>query len=112
MSGTELKILEIVWDWGGEASVNIITREANISIDYARLICESLARESCIDFSRSKLCNIKDKGKLIAARKKDRNLHLVRSQKFFNGARKIVLPERLSRFGLGKDKKGKLILNY
>jgi len=100
MTTNELKVLSIIWDWGGEASVDIIAREAGISIDYARLLCESLGREGCIDFLHSKLCKIKSKGKIVVAEKRGQN------------PRKIVIPERPSRFGLGKDKRGRIILNY
>ena len=100
MTTNELKVLSIIWDWGGEASVDIITREAGISLDYARLLCESLKKEGCIDFSYSKLCKIKSKGKIVVAEKRGQN------------PKKIVIPERPSRFGLGKDKRGRLILNY
>ncbi len=112
MTTNELRVLEIIWDWGGEASVDIIAREAGISIDYARLLCESLGREDCIDFLYSKLCKIKSKGKLGVAEKRGQN------------PRKIVIPERPSRFGYGKprrnvsdilrgrDKRGRFILNY
>lgn len=100
MTTNELRVLSIIWDWGGEASVDIIAREAGISIDYARLLCESLGREGCIDFLGSKLCKIKSKGKLMVAEKRGQN------------PKKIVIPERPSRFGLGKDKRGRLILDY
>ena len=100
MTTNEQRILEIIWNWGGEASVDIITREAGISLDYARILCESLKRESCIDFSYSKLCKIKSKGKIVVAEKRGQN------------PKKIVIPERSSRFGLGKDKRGRTILNY
>ncbi|MDP2934652.1 MAG: hypothetical protein Q8N59_02735 [bacterium] len=100
MTTNELRVLEIIWDWGGEASVDIIAREIGISIDYARILCESLNREGCIDFLGSKLCKIKSKGKIAVASKKGQN------------HQKIVIPERPSRFGYGKDKKGRLILNY
>lgn len=100
MTTNEQRILAIIWDWGGEASVDIIAREAGISIDYARLLCESLKGEGCVDFLGSKLCKIKSKGKLMVAEKRGQN------------PKKIVIPERPSRFGLGKDKRGRLILNY
>ncbi len=100
MTTNELKVLSIIWDWGGEASVDIIARAAGVSIDYARLLCESLKREDCVDFLYSKLCKIKSKGKIAVASKKGQN------------PQKIVIPERPSRFGLGKDKRGRLILNY
>ncbi|MFA4880502.1 MAG: hypothetical protein WC650_02665 [Candidatus Doudnabacteria bacterium] len=113
MTTNELKVLSIIWDWGGEASVDIIAREAGISIDYARILGESLNREGCIDFLHSKLCKIKSKGKLAIASKNGQNFY---PPKFSEGklrrVRKIVIPERPSKFGLGKDKRGRFILNY
>jgi len=100
MTTNELRVLSIIWDWGGEASVDIIAREAGISIDYARILCESLKKEGCIDFSYSKLCKIKSKGKIVVAEKRGQN------------PKKIVIPERPSRFGLGKDKRGRLSVGY
>lgn len=100
MSGTELRILEIIWDWGGEASVDTIAREARISTDYARLICQNLGRNDYIDFARSKLCLLRGKGKLEVARRK------------VNKPKKIVAPEKIPKFGLGKDRDGKFILEY
>jgi len=100
MTTNELKVLSIIWDWGGEASVDIIARAAGMSIDYARLLCESLKKEGCIDFLYSKLCKIKSKGKILVAEKRGQN------------PKKIVILERPSRFGLGKDKRGRFILNY
>ena len=100
MTTNELRVLSIIWDWGGEASVDIIAREAGISIDYARILCESLKKEGCIDFLGSKLCKIKSKGKLMVAEKRGQN------------PKKIVIPERPSRFGLGKDKRGRLSVGY
>lgn len=102
MSGTtQLKVLEIIWDWGGEASINTIAKELRISTDYARLICEDLGRNNYIDFLRSKLCVLRGKGKLEAAKIKTRR-----------ASSKIVVPEKKSKFGFGKDKEGKLIINY
>jgi len=72
MTTNELKVLSIVWDWGGETSVDIIAREAGISVNYARLLCENLGKEDYIDFLRSKLCKIKSKGKLAVAGKRGR----------------------------------------
>ena len=100
MTTNELKVLSIIWDWGGEASVDIIAREAGISVNYARLLCENLGREDYIDFLRSKLCKIKSKGKLAVAGKRGRY------------PQKIVIPERPNKFGLGKDKRGRLSVGY
>lgn len=98
MTAEETKVLSIIWDWGGEASVDIIARAAGISIDYARLICESLGREDYIDFLHSKLCKIKSKGKLAMAGKKGQN------------PSKIVVSK--NSLLLGRDKRGRLTLNY
>ena len=100
MTTNELRVLSIIWDWGGEASVDIIARETGISLDYARILCESLKKEGCIDFLYSKLCKIKSKGKIVVAEKRGQNF------------KKIVIPERPSRFGLGKDKRGRLSVGY
>ncbi len=100
MSGTELKVLEIIWNWGGEASIATIAREARISTDYARLICQNLERNDYIDFRHSKMCFLKGKGKLEAARRK------------IDQPKKIVVSEKILGFGLGKDTKGKFILEY
>ena len=100
MSGTELKVLEIIWDWGGEASIDTIAREARISTDYARLICQNLERNNYIDFAHSKLCLLRGKGKLeVAKRKVDKS-------------KKIVVSEKMPKFGLGKDTKGRFLLEY
>ncbi len=77
-----------------------IARKAGISIDYARLICQSLNREGCIDFLYSKLGRIKSKGKIAVAGKRGQN------------PKKMVVPERPGKFGFGKDKRGRLVLNY
>lgn len=100
MTTNELKVLEIIWDWGGEVSVDIIAREAAISINYARLLCQSLERENCIDFSHSKLGKIKSKGKLAIAEK--------RGEK----PKRIVIPQKPGKFGLGKNKRGRLLVGY
>ncbi len=100
MSGTELKVLEIIWDWGGEASVDTVAREARISTEYARLICQNLGRNDYIDFSRSKLCTLRGKGKLEVAKRK------------VNNPKKVVVPEKIPQFGRGKDKRGRFLLEY
>ena len=100
MSGTELKILEILWNWGGEASIDTIARGAGISTEYARLICNNLGRHDYIDFLHSKLAVLRGKGKLEAAKRK------------VNKSSKIVVSNKMPKFGLGKDTKGRFILEY
>ena len=113
MTTNEQKILEIIWNWGGEAAVDIIAREAGISIEYTRLLCEELGEKDYVNFLHTKLCKIKSKGKSVVAKSYTQKLY---PPKFSEGklgrARKIVRPERPSRFGLGKDKRGRLTLNY
>ena len=91
--------------------MDIIAREAGISIDYARLLSESLARENCIDFLHSKLCKIKSKGKLTVASQR-RGSSDWATGKEGQGARKIIIPQRPTKLGIGRNKKGKFILNY
>ena len=100
MSGTELKVLEIIWDWGGEASIDTIAREVRISTDYARLICQNLARNNYIDFAHSKLCFLRGKGKIEAAKRK------------VDKSKKVVVSKKIPGFGLGKDRKGRFLLEY
>jgi len=98
MTTGELKVLSIIWDWGGEASVNIIARMAGISVDYARLLCQSLKRENYIDFRNFKLCRIRGKGKLAVVKRADKN------------PSKIVVSK--NSLLLGRNKRGRLTLNY
>ena len=100
MSGTEFKVLEIIWDWGGEASVDTIAREMKISTDYARLICQNLGSNDYIDFSHSKLCFLRGKGKLEVAKRK------------VDDPKKIVVSGKIPEFGFGKDRKGRFLLEY
>ena len=98
MSGTtQSQVLEIIWDWGGEASINIIAKELHISTDYARLICEDLDRNDYINFLHSKLCVLKGRGKLEAAKLKANK-----------SPKKIIISDNRP----GKNKKGKLIIGY
>lgn len=113
MTTNEQKILEIICNWGGEAPVDIIAREAGRSIEYTRLLCENLAKEGYVNFLRSKLCKIKSKGKSAVAKSYTQKFY---SPKFSEGklrrARKIVIPEISDKLGFGRDKKGRMILNY
>lgn len=102
MSGTtQSQVLEIIWDWGGEASINIIAKELHISTDYARLICEDLDRNDYINFLHSKLCVLKGRGKLEAAK-------MIAGR----NPKKTAVLKKGFKFGFGKDKKGRLIINY
>ena len=100
MTTNELRVLEIIWDWGGEASIDTIARGAGISTEYARLICNNLGRHDYIDFLHSKLAVLRGKGKLEAAKRK------------VNQPSKIVISEKIPKFGLGKDRNGRFVLEY
>ena len=100
MTTNELRVLEIIWDWGGEASIDTIARGAGISIEYARLICNNLGRHDYINFLHSKLTVLRGKGKLEAAKRK------------VNKPSKIVISEKIPKFGLGKDRNGRFVLEY
>lgn len=101
-STTESKILEIIWDFGGKASIATIAKEARINPEYARLICRALAKHEYIGFVHGKTCHLKGKGKLQVAKMKVGS----------GNKRKIVIAESPSKFGLGKNKKGRFILDY
>lgn len=100
MTTNEQKILEIIWNWGGEARVDIIARESGMSIEYARLLCEELGKKDYVDFLHTKLCKIKSKGKSAIAKN------------YTQKPKKIVVAKISGKFGLGKDKKGRMILGY
>lgn len=68
MTNMELKALEVIWDWGGEASVDTVARELRVSLEYARLICRSLGESGYLNMTRSGWCKLKGKGKLEAAK--------------------------------------------
>ncbi len=70
MTDGELKALEVIWDWGGEASVATVAKRLRVSTEYARLICRSLGEHEYIDLNRSGWCMLKGKGKLEAAKRK------------------------------------------
>lgn len=94
MTTNELNILGIIWNYGGEAAIDIIARNAGLSIDYARVICKKLHDDGYINFLNSKLCKITDKGKkLISKSVGQRPL-------------RTVIPDDMTNI------KGKSILNY
>ncbi|MFY9457899.1 MAG: hypothetical protein WAP23_03145 [Candidatus Spechtbacterales bacterium] len=68
MRGRESQILGVIWEWGGEASVDRIARETSMSTDYVRLVCECLARSGSINFTDFKLCKLRRKGKSEVAK--------------------------------------------
>lgn len=113
MTTIESKALQIIWMWGGEASIDTIARELKVSVDYARLVCEELGKYDFIDLLGLKLCRIKNKGKLAVAKQGD------------HYPKRIVVEQSRSRFGLGKprrippgrdlpggNKKGRFVLGY
>lgn len=93
MTSTEVKALEILWDWGGEASVETVARALNISGDYAKVICETLGRDDYIDFLNGRLCRLRGRGKLEVAKRKA------------GSPQKVVIPEESSDIGRGKKKR-------
>lgn len=96
MTDMESKALEVIWDWGGEATINTVARELHISLDYGHLICKSLGEHEYIDVVSSGWCKLKGKGKLEAAKRKA------------SKPKKVVVAqtERIP------EKKGRLVLGY
>lgn len=100
MTTEESKILSIIWNWGGEASLDTVAREAGISLDYAKVLCKSLGEEDFTDFRHSKLCKLKNKGKRAVVGKTK------------GIPQKIFIADGQNKFGLGKNKNGRFVLNY
>lgn len=98
MRSRESQILEVIRDWGGEASVHRIARETGMSIDYVRLVCKNLARYNSIDFTGFKLCRLRRKGKREVAKRRSVQ------------PRKIVISQNAGRAHY--DKRKHLLLEY
>lgn len=100
MTDMEQKALTVIWDFGGETSINTVARELHMSLEYARLICERLGEQEYINLMRNGQCILKGKGKLAAARRK------------VSKPKHIVAPSTAIHSGLRIKKKGKLVLGY
>ena len=70
-SGTELEVLKIIRDEGGETNPHVVARKLGSSWepDYVRLICNSLGRADYIDVLSSGKLRITAKGKAAVERK-------------------------------------------
>ena len=64
-TGTELDILKVIRDEGGETTVQVVAHKfgPSWSLDYIRVMCNSLGRADYIDVLRSGKLRITDKGK-------------------------------------------------
>ena len=101
MFNTEHFVLEIIFDYGGEASVFQIAREIGFSSDYARMICESLGRRDSIDYWAGRgLCILKNKGAEIGKKAASERKKLQKT-----------MPRRFSS-DFSKDSRGRLIMGY
>ncbi len=65
----EVKALEIIWRQGGSSSVDVVARQMDLTNEYARMLCLSLARADYIDMA-GKRCALTGKGQLEVAKKK------------------------------------------
>lgn len=94
MANTEDRILEIIYDCGGKASVFTVARKIGFNADYTRMICESLGRRDYINYSASRgHCVLKDKGVEI-------------------GKREVSERKKLQETMPGRSSKGRTILGY
>ena len=93
----ELQALTVIWNWGGEAGLQTVARQLQVSNEYARLICEALGEGEYLDMARSGWCTLKGKGKLEAAKQKAAK------------PKKIVVAPYTR--GL-TEKKGRMVLRY
>lgn len=100
MYNTEQTVLEIIFDFGGEASVFQIAREIGFSTDYTRIICESLGRRDYIDYWASRgLCILREKGAEIG-------------KKGALERKKLKEMPKGSSSGFSKDRRGRLTMGY
>ncbi|MBU4350858.1 hypothetical protein L6250_00705 [Candidatus Parcubacteria bacterium] len=60
---SELKILEALWNLGGEAPFYTVAKTAGFSTDYARIACRTLGKNEYIDWFGSTLV-LRPRGKL------------------------------------------------
>lgn len=72
VSGSELEVLKIVEEKGGETTVHAVARKMAINTDYARLICRGLAKADYLDILGGKLV-LTPKGKGELERKRGRH---------------------------------------
>jgi len=94
MANTENRVLEIIYDCGGKASVFTIARGIGFNSDYARMICESLGRRDYIDYSAPRgLAILRDKGAEI-------------------GKREASQRKKLQETMPGKPSRGRVVLGY
>lgn len=66
---SELKILQALWDLGGEASFYSVAKTAGFSTDYARIVCRTLGQSEYVDWFGATL-TLRPKGKLEVAKLK------------------------------------------
>ncbi len=101
MFNTEHLVLEIIFDYGGEATVFQIAREAGLSTDYTRMICESLGRRDYIDYWAGRgICILRERGAEIGKKAAAERKKLQKT-----------MPRRFSS-GFSKDSRGRLIMGY
>lgn len=66
---SELKILQALWDFGGEAPFYTVVKTAGFGTDYGRIICRTLGQHDYLDWMGSNLI-LRPKGKLEVAKLK------------------------------------------
>jgi len=59
---SEMEALQIIAEEGGETNFGVVSRKLGREVDYARLLCMSLARADYIDITPSGRCKITPKG--------------------------------------------------
>ena len=59
---SEMQALQIIGEEGGETNFGVVSRKLGREVDYARLLCMSLARADYIDITPGGRCKITPKG--------------------------------------------------
>ena len=62
LTGTELKVLEVIAERGGKTTASIVASKIGYSSDYARIICTGLGNADYLDLDRSGICELRGKG--------------------------------------------------
>ena len=62
VSGTELEILKIIDEAGGQTTIQAVSRKQKVEPNYARLLCTSLGKADYIDVLASGICRMTPKG--------------------------------------------------
>ena len=62
MTSNERKILECIWNHGGEAHIHLVNSKTGFSSDYSRFLCHALKEAGHLEFRDRNFCQLSEKG--------------------------------------------------